>query len=66
MLKKYVAQEEETLKELCVFVIQVFIAAWFTAPETIEAPLQDLALLKSLQLFNKAVFATSQKMIKHQ
>ena len=62
-----IAQEEETLKELCVFVIQVYIAAWFTAPEAIEAPLQDLALLKSLQLFNKAVFfATSQKMIKHQ
>ena len=37
-----IAQEEETLKELCVFVIQVHIEAYFTACKTIEAPDQDL------------------------
>ena len=30
--------------------MQVFIAAWFTAPEAIEAPHRVLALLKSLLL----------------
>ena len=61
------AQEEEALKELCVFAIQICIEAWFTASGTTEAPHQDLSLLKSLlQLFNKAVFFdTSQKMPKH-
>ena len=60
----FIVQEEEPFNELYVFVIQVDIEAWFTAPKVIEALHQDLVLLKSvLQLFNKAVFyATSQKM----
>ena len=63
-----IAQEEESLKELCVFARQVYIKVWFTAPEAIDTPHRDLALLISLlQLFNKALFfATSHKMTKHQ
>ena len=41
-----IAQEEEALKELRVFAILVYIDAWFTASEAIEAPRWDLALLK--------------------
>ena len=36
MLRKQfslIAQEEKALTELCVFAIQVYIEAWFTAPE---------------------------------
>ena len=64
----FIAQDEEALKELSVFAIQVNIEAWFTAPEAIKAPFRDLALLKSLlQHFNTAVFfATSEKMTENQ
>jgi len=62
-----IAQEEEALKQLYNFAIEVYVEAWFTAPDAIEAPRRDLALVKSLlQLSNKAVSdATSQKMSKH-
>ena len=43
----FITQEEEDLKELCVFVIQVHSEACFTAGKVIEAPHRDLAF-KSL------------------
>jgi len=63
----FIAQEEEALKQLCIFAIEVYVEAWFTAPDAIEVLHQDLALVKSLlQISNEAVSdATSQKMSKH-
>ena len=46
-----IAQEEKALKDLCVFEIYIYIKAWSTAPEAIEAPCRDLASLKSLSRF---------------
>ena len=59
MLQKYVCfesnrvslvitQEEEGIKELCVFAIQVCIEAWFTAPHAFEASRCNLTLVKSI------------------
>jgi hypothetical protein len=61
------AKEEKALKELCIFGILVYIEAWFTAPNALEAPRRDLTLIKSLlQLPNAAISkATSDKMSKH-
>ena len=49
-----IAQEEEALKKLCVFVIQVHIEAGFTAGKAIEPPYRNLAFKSLLQLSNKA------------
>jgi len=62
-----IAQEEEALKQLCIFAIEVFVEAWFTASDATEAFPRDLALVKSLLQFSneEASDATSQKMSKH-
>ena len=62
-----IAQEEEALKELCVFVIQVHIEACFTAGKAIEAPHRNLGF-ESIpsSTFQQSIFHTiSQKMSKH-
>ena len=57
-----ITQEEEAIKELSVFAIQVYDKPWFSASHAIEAPRRNLNILKSLfQLSYKAIsFATSQ------
>jgi len=63
----FITQEEEALKQLWIFAIEVYVETWLTAPDAIEKLHRDLALVKSLlQLSNEAVSdATSQKTSKH-
>ena len=49
-----IAQEEEALKKLFVFIIQVHVEACFAAGKTIEAPHWNLAFKSLLQLSYKA------------
>lgn len=39
--------------EICVFLVSVYVRAWFSAPNTIDAPLNDINFLKSLVDFKK-------------
>ena len=42
------ANEINRLREICIFLIRIYVKAWFRTPFAIEAPLQDLNLAKIL------------------
>ena len=41
------AMKERGLRELCSFVVIVYIKAWFSAPSAIQAPRHNLILMKT-------------------
>jgi hypothetical protein len=41
-------EEEEALKELCLFFALVYVPAWLAAPIAADAPVNDLYLIKTL------------------
>lgn len=42
-------EEEETgIRDVCVFLVTLYVKAWINAPNSIEAPRQDLEFLKNL------------------
>jgi hypothetical protein len=45
---KLTAKEEAGLSDICVFVIRLYIRAWFMAPNAAAAPSSDLQFLKDL------------------
>ena len=48
---KLTAAEQQALRRICLFTVTIYIKAWFTAPNTCDAPLNDLCLLQTLELF---------------
>ena len=63
------AIEERGLRELCSFVVIVYIKAWFTAPSAIQAPRHDLILMKTFlhyKVINSSISkSTSEKLHRH-
>lgn len=62
-------REEKGLQDMCVFVVWIYLKAWFTAPLPAKAPYCDLLLLKSLLSYasiNLAISkATTKKFSNH-
>ena len=48
---KLTAHQEKGLKRVKLFVVQVYMKAWFTAPSSVQSPRNDLELLKNLQRY---------------
>ena len=46
---KMSAKEKTAIREICVFIVLVYVQAWFTAPCPISAPNHDLMFLKKLR-----------------
>ena len=66
---KLTAREEKGLRNVCLFVVLLYIKIWFTAPSAASAPKNDLAFLKALagyDIVNSAVASVaSKKFIRH-
>lgn len=45
---KLTAKEESGLSDICIFVVRLYVKAWFTAPNAAAAPANDLQFLKDL------------------
>lgn len=45
--------EESSILQLCIFIVKLYIKAWFTAPFAHRAPYHDLLFLKKLISFKK-------------
>jgi len=45
---KLTYKEEKALRRICCFIIKCYAEAWFSAPNAIEAPLNDINFLKKL------------------
>ena len=48
---KLTAVEQQALRRICLFTITIYVKAWFTAPNTCDAPLNDICLLQTLESF---------------
>lgn len=42
------SREVTELRQICIFIILVYVKCWFTAPSAIQAPLNDLTLAQEL------------------
>lgn len=45
---KLTTRETTGLQKICLFAVQLYVEAWFTAPSACSAPRQDLQLLKAI------------------
>lgn len=45
---KLTAREEKGLREMCCFIVLIYVECWFTAPSAVQAPRRDLNLMKAL------------------
>ncbi|KAL4092416.1 hypothetical protein QTP88_026917 [Uroleucon formosanum] len=57
-------KEETTLRNICIFIIRLYIKSWFDAPSAIKAPFQDLTFIKNLLNYIAIDKDTSQIAIK--
>ncbi|KAG0706997.1 hypothetical protein GWK47_024227 [Chionoecetes opilio] len=66
---KLTAKEEKGLREMCCFVVLVYLEWWFTAPSAVKAPRRDLNLMKALLNYSTTnspiSTATSEKLQRH-
>ena len=66
---KLTPAEERGLRDVCVFVVRIYLKAWITAPQASGAPYSDLLLLKSLIAYSSIHLAiskaTSRKLSNH-
>lgn len=46
------AKEEKRLRDICVFIVMIYVRAWFMASLAPQAPKHDLTLLSKLQISN--------------
>ena len=42
------AREKRGLRDVCIFIVKVYMQSWFTAPAAVSAPSNDLTLIKTL------------------
>ncbi|CAH0552503.1 unnamed protein product [Brassicogethes aeneus] len=57
---KLTLQEEKALKDICIFIIRIYLKNWFGAPLPIQAPRNDLKLLKQLKEYEEKNLTVSQ------
>jgi len=57
-------KEETALRNICIFIIRLYIKSWFDAPSAIKAPFQDLNFIKNLLNYIAIDKDTSQIAIK--
>ena len=66
---KLTPAEERGLRDVCVFVVRVYLKAWFSSPQAVCAPSNDLHLLKSLleyrSIHENISKATARKLSNH-
>jgi hypothetical protein len=43
------SKEEKALKDICCFIVKCYVQAWFSSPNAIEAPLNDILFLNKLE-----------------
>lgn len=55
--------ERENIKKICIFIVKLYVQAWFTAPNTIKAPNHDLQFIKKLFKFSEIDKAISRDAI---
>ena len=48
---KLSAHELQALRRICLFTVTIYVKAWFSAPDTRDAPLNDLCLLQTLESY---------------
>ena len=58
------AREEEGLLQVCLFVVLLYVKAWFTAPSAPAAPFHDLTFLQKLVAFETVNKKTSELAVK--
>jgi hypothetical protein len=54
---KLTAREEKGLHDVCMFVVLLYVSAWFTAPYAASSPRNDLRFLKQLCTYNNQAIA---------
>ncbi|KAF0744055.1 Uncharacterized protein FWK35_00030830, partial [Aphis craccivora] len=47
-LFKLTISEEDGLRDICIFIVRIYIEAWFKAPSAAAAPYQDLLFIRKL------------------
>lgn len=66
---KMMVRELNNLRHVCIFIVTIYIKAWFTSPSAILAPNNDLTLMQQLTLYKKINSTVSQaalkKMVRH-
>jgi len=45
------AYENRGIRDVCVFIVRLYVKAWFTAPDAISAPRNDLDFLQNLKAY---------------
>jgi hypothetical protein len=50
---KLTVQELQALRRISLFTVTIYVKAWFSAPISCDAPLNDLCLLKTLESFSQ-------------
>jgi len=49
---KITTREQNSLDEVCCFIVKCYIQEWITAPNPVTAPMNDLLFLKKLKNYN--------------
>lgn len=66
---KLTSIEEMSLKRICCFIIKCYAQVWFTSPNSIEAPVNDVIFIKELYNYtndDKSIAETAlKKFINH-
>jgi len=45
---EYIIIEKDGLRDICIFIVTIYIEAWFKGPSTAAAPYQDLIFIQKL------------------
>lgn len=48
---KLSSKKENALKDICCFIVKCYVQAWFSSTNAIEAPLNDILFLKTLEAY---------------
>ncbi|XP_057710018.1 uncharacterized protein LOC130927913 [Corythoichthys intestinalis] len=48
---KLTAHENKGIRDVCVFIVPLYVRVWFTAPDAVSAPRHDLWFLQSLKMY---------------
>lgn len=46
-------KDEESIRDICIFIIKFYLKAWFECPLPTKAPVQDLNLINNLKAYEK-------------
>ena len=47
----FTRHQEEAIKRVCVFLVSIYVRHWFEAPRAVDAPINDLLLLKEIEAY---------------